>query len=253
MIKNILIPMAGLGTRFKKNNFLTIKPLIKIDKNSILEESIAELPNAKRKIAIINKKIFDKYSILQKILRSSNIQNFLLKRNTLGQSDTCFKLKNTVANNEDVLIHSCDYVMKYSLMKFYKTIKKSDVIIFTYRLNSTIVRDYNDYAYCKVKSNKVIQIKEKKTLSKTPEKDQMIIGTFWFKKFKDFLLCHEDARKNKKFVNKELYIANNINYLIKKGRNVKIFEVDHWKNLGDFFSYKQYIYWKNFFRDQTDL
>ena len=49
MINNIVIPMAGLGTRFKKDNFLTIKPLIKIDKNSILEHSIAELPSSKKK------------------------------------------------------------------------------------------------------------------------------------------------------------------------------------------------------------
>ena len=55
------------------------------------------------------------------------------------------------------------------------------------------------------------------------------------------------------FVNKELYIANNINSLIKKGKTVRIFEVDHWKNLGDFFSYKQYIYWKNFFKDENNL
>lgn len=37
MIKNIIIPMAGLGKRFKENNFSTIKPLIRIDKNTILE------------------------------------------------------------------------------------------------------------------------------------------------------------------------------------------------------------------------
>jgi bifunctional N-acetylglucosamine-1-phosphate-uridyltransferase/glucosamine-1-phosphate-acetyltransferase GlmU-like protein len=35
----------------------------------------------------------------------------------------------------------------------------------------------------------------------------------------------------KNFVNNELYVANNINFLIKKKKKVKIFEVDHWKNL----------------------
>ena len=42
MIKNIIIPMAGLGERYKKNNFSTIKPLITIDKKSIFEESIQD-------------------------------------------------------------------------------------------------------------------------------------------------------------------------------------------------------------------
>ena len=36
MIKNLIIPLAGLGSRFKKENFSTIKPLITIDKNNCI-------------------------------------------------------------------------------------------------------------------------------------------------------------------------------------------------------------------------
>ena len=75
----------------------------------------------------------------------------------------------------------------------------------------------------------------------------MIIGSFWFKKAKDFFFSHEMALKEKNFIKKELYVANNINSLIKKKKTVKVFEVLYWKNLGDYFSYNQYIYWKDFF------
>ena len=50
--------MAGLGKRFKTNNFSTIKPLIQIDKLTILEESIKELPKGGKKICILKKKYF---------------------------------------------------------------------------------------------------------------------------------------------------------------------------------------------------
>ena len=63
-----------------------------------------------------------------------------------------------------------------------------------------------------------------------------------FKKASDFFQMHEQSLKKKNYVNKELYVANNINLLIKKRKKVKIFEVYHWKNLGDYFSYNQYIY-----------
>jgi formyltetrahydrofolate synthetase len=75
----------------------------------------------------------------------------------------------------------------------------------------------------------------------------MIIGTFWFKNSKDFFEMHEIATKKKNFINNELYVANNINFLIKKKKRIRTFEVDYWKNLGDVFSYNQYIYWKNYF------
>ena len=99
----------------------------------------------------------------------------------------------------------------------------------------------------KKKKGKVLKITEKKIISSSPQNDQMIIGSFWFKKASDFFEMHDQSIKKKNFVNKELYVANNINLLIKKKKKVKIFEVYHWKNLGDYFSYNQYIYWKNFF------
>ena len=247
MIKNLVIPMAGLGKRFQKKNFSTVKPLITIDKKSIFEESINDLPFSKNKIAIINKKIFDKYQVLKNILKKNNIKNFLLNHETLGQSDTCYKAKRLIKKEEDLFIHSCDYIMKYSHKEFKKITSKSDVIIFTYKLKSSIVKNYDDFAYCKTRNGKVLKIIEKKTISKTPQNDQMENGSYWFKKASDFFLMHEESKKKKNYVNKELYVANNINILIKKRKKVRVFEVYHWKNLGDYFSYNQYIYWKNFF------
>lgn len=240
--------MGGIGKRFKKKNFSTIKPLIMIENKSILEESIKELPDSYNKIAILNKKIYNKYPVFKKILDKNNIKKFLLDKQTLGQSDTCYKAKNMANEENDLFIHSCDYVMKYSNSKFKKLCKDCDVIIFTYKLRSSLVNNYNDYAYCKVLKNNVVKIVEKKTISQVPQNDQMVIGTFWFKKASDFFLSHELACRKKKFINNELYIANNINELIKKQKKVKVFEVLYWKNLGDYFSYNQYIYWKNFFK-----
>jgi bifunctional N-acetylglucosamine-1-phosphate-uridyltransferase/glucosamine-1-phosphate-acetyltransferase GlmU-like protein len=248
MIDNIIIPMAGLGQRFKKNNFSTIKPLILIENTTILENSIKELPLAKRKYCILKKDIFDKYSLIKKILNKNKISPYLLSADTLGQSDTCYKIINYINPKEDLFIHSCDYVMKYSYKKFIKQTIGADVIIFTYKLKSTIVKNYNDYAYCLEHNGIVKKIVEKKTVSQNPSEDHMIVGSFWFKNSKDFFDMHDIALKKGLYVNKELYVANNINILIKQKKKVKIFEVDHWKNLGDVFSYKQYIYWNNYFK-----
>ncbi len=251
MIKNIVIPMAGLGTRFKKNNFSTIKPLIKIDNKSILEESIKSLPPARSKYCVLQKNIYDRYELIKKILRKNKISPFVLAEDTLGQSDTCNKVIDLVSKEEDLFIHSCDYIMKFSKKKFSKLCKNSDVLIFTYRLKSTIVKDYKDYAYCRIKNGLVNKITEKTLISKKPHDDHMVVGTFWFKKSYDFFEMHKKAMMNRNFVNNELYVANNINYLIKKKKKVKVFEVEYWKNLGDVFSYNQFIYWKNYFENNN--
>ena len=64
-LENIIIPMGGLGKRFKKYKFNTIKPLIQIDDKCILEKSMMYLPKTKnifKKVLInIKKQEADNY------------------------------------------------------------------------------------------------------------------------------------------------------------------------------------------------
>tara|TARA_Y100000590_G_C15425786_1_gene903155 strand:- start:16 stop:807 length:792 start_codon:yes stop_codon:yes gene_type:complete len=253
-VSTIILPMAGLGSRFKKKNYNTIKPLIKVDDQCILEKSISKLPQSKNKLIILKKDIYDKYSNLRKLIKKNNFKSLLLEANTLGQADTCYKANKLINSNKDLLIHSCDYILRFSKEDFFNLKKKSDVIIFTYKLRSKVVSSYSDFAYCEFDKNlTVTKIFEKETISNNPSKDQMIVGTFWFNKAKDFFMSCEIAKKQKYFVNKELYVANNINILIKKGLKVKFLEVDFWINLGDVHDFNSFIYWQNFFSETNYL
>ena len=113
----IIIPMAGLGSRFKKSNFKTIKPMILVDDKSILEKSIMDLPNAKKKIIILNEKIYYKYPVMKKIFIKNNFDKILLKKPTLGQADTVYKTRDVLNHNKSALVHSCDYILKFSKKK----------------------------------------------------------------------------------------------------------------------------------------
>ncbi len=249
-VENIIIPMAGHGSRFKDNNFNTIKPLIQVDHECILEKSMSHLPNSKNKIIILKKDLFNKYSNLRSLIFKKKFNELLLKNNTLGQADTCYKSKDIINLEEDVLIHSCDYILRYSKNEFFELKKKYDVIIFTFKLRSKIIKNYSDFAYCLIKNNKTVgNIIEKKTISNDPTKDQMAVGTFWFKKAENFFKSCEQAKKQKNFIKKELYIANNINNLIKNKLKVGYLEVDFWNNLGDVYNFYTYIYWKSFFSE----
>ena len=246
-IKNIIIPMAGFGKRFKSAQFNTIKPLIFVDNETILEKAIKNLPQSEKRFLILNEKIFKK-KILRKVGEKYKFEYFLLKNKTLGQADTVNKVKNLIKSNHDCLIHSCDYIMKYNFDNFSEVSKKSDVIVFVSKLKSKIIKNYNSFAYCKIDNKNIIKkIVEKKTISKNPKNDHAVVGSFWFRKSSDCFLSHEIALSKNDKINEEYYIGNNINHLIKLGRQVRYLEVDVWINLGDIFSYLEYIYWQNFF------
>ena len=254
-IDYIIVPMAGLGTRFQKSNFKTIKPIILVDDKSILEKSLMDLPKAKDKFIILNEKIYYKYPVIEKIFKKNKLNKILLKKPTLGQADTVYKTKEFLNHNKSALVHSCDYILKFSEKKLKKLTSNYDIIIFVHKLRSRIVKNYKDFAYCKInkKNNRVNQIVEKKTISEKPWNDFIIVGTFWFNKIGLFYNSQDIAKKKKQTISGEFYVANNINNLIKKNYKVSFFEVDEWINLGDYFDYQQYIYWKNYFLKNKNL
>ncbi len=243
------MPMAGIGKRFKKENFKTIKPLILVDNECIFEKSIKNLPNFKNKYIILLRNIFDKKKFFKKIILKNKFKPILLSKKTEGQADTVYKIKNIQKIIGSVFIHSCDYILNFNIKKFSNLTTQSDIIVFVTKLNARVVKDYKSFAYCKIKNNsdKIVLIKEKKTISKYPQKDNVIVGTFWFKNINDYYLSQEISLKKKQKINNEFYIATNINHMIKLGYKVRAFPVDTWINLGDIFDFKQYIYWKNFY------
>ena len=197
-IKNLIIPMAGIGKRFKKYNFKTIKPLILVDKECILEKSIKNLPNAEKKYIVLNKKILEKSTIIKKIILHNNIISVPLDKETEGQADTVNRLEYVVNGQENALIHSCDYILTFNLDKFFALSKKNDIIIFVSKLENKVIQVYNSFAYCKTdKKNNVTQIVEKKIISKNPGKDYVITGSFWFKKISQCFLSHQISQKKK--------------------------------------------------------
>lgn len=255
-VNYIIMPMAGIGKRFKDAQYNTIKPLVLVDNETILEKSLKYLPKSEEKYLVLNKKIFERKRILRKILEDHKFEKILLEKKTLGQADTVNKLKDKLKSksNKSCLVHSCDHILKYNFSEFDKISKNNDVIIFVTKLKSKIIKNYNSFAYCKINENNLVsKIVEKKTISKKPQNDFAVVGTFWFKNLSDCFLSQDIALKKKSKVNEEYYVGNNINHLIKLGKKVKVLEVETWINLGDIFSYTEYIYWKNFFNKNLDL
>ena len=124
-------------------------------------------------------------------------------------------------------------------------------MIWTYKLNDIIVKSFDSFAYCKVNKNHIVKkIVEKKTISTKPYNDQMLIGSFWFKKAKYFFENFEKAQKVKNLLNNEYYVGNNINLLLNKKMKFIVFEIDQWITLNDPFELKVYEYWKTLFENK---
>ena len=119
---------------------------------------------------------------------------------TNGPAESCYLAKNKINENEPLFISSCDYLTIFNEKKWEEIIKnkKIDGAIWTFKLQSLIVKSYDAFGYCKVYNKKFVkEIVEKETISSNPKFDHMMLGSFWFRKAKSFFESFEEAKKKK--------------------------------------------------------
>ena len=248
-----IVPIAGKGSRFLDAGFKTPKPLLLFDNNLLIEHSFASMPKSKKNIVISRLSNFYTTKLDKKLKdKLIGFQIINLPKLTNGQLDSCLAANEYLNNFDSVLISSCDYSLQYNIKSWFNFKKNddADIIIWTNKLKSTPIKNYQNFAYCEVKNkNSVLKITEKKCISKTPWLDPMVVGTFWFKRWDIFLEMNKLVELKGSFANtKENFIGTNINHLINKGFKVKCFWVDRWISYGDPFEYEMIHYWSDYFR-----
>ena len=246
-----LIPMSGEGKRFKKYGYRVTKPLIEVNNKPMILNVCKTFPKSKNWNFIINNND-DKNNRIENLIKKIDLKSNIIrvKKITNGPAESCYFAKNKINENDPLFISSCDYLTIFNQKNWQKIIKnkKIDGAIWTFKLENLIVKSFKAFGYCKVYNNIVNKIVEKNTLSNNPKSDNMMIGSFWFRKAKSFFQSFEESKKKKFMINNEYYVGNNINLLIRKKMKFVIFEVDQWISLGDPFELKVFEYWKSIFK-----
>lgn len=255
-----LIPMAGNGSRFKKEGYDSTKAMIQIENEPMFIKTTKSFPKSKEWIFIFRDTPNLKYSNIMSVISDSfnKSQVITLEKQTSGQAASCLEAKSLLKPEKSLFIASCDYVSIFDQQKWEASVKLEtdvDVYIWTYKPNDIIVKNFSAFAYCKLDpiSGQVVEVKEKEIISENPENDQMIIGSFWFRDANDFIDSAENAIKKDLTVNGEHYIGNSLNYLIIKGKKIRTFEVNKWVSFGDPFELEVHNYWEDFFFQNSNF
>ena len=250
---NVLVPMAGAGSRFKEEGYKIPKPLILVNQKPMVVEATCHLPEGKKYIYICRKEHIKEDRIDNKIKQFFSNSKFIhIEYLTEGQAATCLLAKNEINNNEELIIGACDNGMIWDQRKFNEEKIKTDCLIWTFRNNVTVVNKPEAYGWVEInKENEAKKVSVKVPISLNPTNDHAVVGTFWFKKGKYFVDAAEEMISRNKRINNEFYVDECINNLIKLGLKVKVFEVDKYICWGTPNDLKTYEYWQSFFKSQN--
>lgn len=213
---NILIPMAGLGSRFPSQQYSMPKPLIDIAGEYMISKVIRSLDLDGKYFFIIAK---NKFTDLAKeaILHIKKDSVFIdIDYITEGPAVSALMFKNYINNEEELVIANCDQIMEWNSKNFLHNVRLYDGAVVTYHTDT----DKNSFA--KLDENGfVTEIREKEVISNVS-----LNGIHYWKKGKYFVNSAELMIENQdRAPNGEFYIGPSYNYLIKQNYKIGIYHI----------------------------
>jgi NDP-sugar pyrophosphorylase family protein len=211
---NIVIPMAGLGSRFKLSGYTVPKPLIPIDDKPMIQHAVDTL-GIKGNYIFICQKEHNLKPHLEAIYPGCKVIE--IDYITKGSACTVLLAKTYINNDLPLIITNCDQIMWWDDKSFSTFVKNYpyDGFVVTYT-ESTPKNSY-------VKLNRegfAVEFAEKKVISSIS-----LNGIHYWKHGKDFVYSAQNMIKTNEQYNNEFYVAPTYNTLIKDGKNIGVYHI----------------------------
>ena len=212
---NVLIPMAGAGSRFHHAGYSVPKPLIKVFEKTMIRTSVDTLKlkgiDCNYIFVARRYKEQEHNDALKKELLSIDPEATIVYVNELteGSACTCLLARDRMYKDLPLFIFNCDQVFNFS-QRTVDTIYN----VVNSNLNGAVItwKDTNPKnSFCEVSENCLCY----NFTEKQPVSDNALIGFHYWKKTSDFISSAEKMiEQNLKF-NNEYYIAPTYNFLDK--------------------------------------
>ena len=219
---NIVIPMAGQGSRFSQAGYKKPKPFIDVDGKPMIVRVLENLdyPDA-RYILIARKEHMEKEKeLVEQIEKEFNAIVIPIDKLTEGTACTVLYARKYINNNEPLLIANSDQIVDMDIADFIDDCSdnKLDGSILTF------VDEFKDpkWSFAKIdKNNLVTKVKEKVVIS-----EYATVGIYLFSKGEYFVNSTIDMIIENERVNGEFYTCPTYNYAIIEGFQIGIFNIE---------------------------
>lgn len=219
---NIVIPMAGQGSRFAEAGYEKPKPFINVDGKPMIVRVLENLPYPDtRYILIARKEHMDKEKeLVTQIEKEFNAIFIPIEKLTEGTACTVLYARKYINNDEPLLIANSDQIVDMDIADFIDDCKdrKLDGSILTF------IDHHQDskWSFAKLDENNLVtEVKEKVVIS-----EYATVGIYLYSKGQDFIDAAIDMIIKNDRVNNEFYTCPTYNYAIKEGKKIGIYNID---------------------------
>jgi len=222
---NVLIPMAGAGSRFQQAGYTFPKPLIDVKGKPMIQTVVENLNVEANFIFVVQKEHREKYN-LDALLNLITPNCKIVEVNSLTEGAACTTLlaKEHINNDAPLLMANSDQFAEWDSNEFmYKMVEQNvDAGILSFK--ST----HPKWSFAKVNEfGYVTEVAEKKPIS-----DIATVGIYYWAKGSDYVKYAEQMISKNIRVNNEFYVCPVFNEAIKDNKKIKTFNIEKMWGLG---------------------
>jgi NDP-sugar pyrophosphorylase family protein len=257
----IIIPMSGIGKRFKDDGYKLPKPLINVDGKPMIEHIINLFNKKIDKFIFICNEVHlnttNMKEILKNIVPNCNIYK-VPNSNRMGPVHAVSLIFDKIPNNEEVIISYCDYGTGWDYKNFLNDTRsrKADGAIACYKGFHPHMLGTDNYAFLKetkLGSRFMSKIQEKKPFTSNKMNEWASNGTYYFKSTNIMKKYFQKLIDLEIKVNNEYYASMVYNLLVDDGLKVNIFEIDYMLQWGTPYDLEIYQNWSTYFKNKNIL
>ena len=219
---NIVLPIAGKGSRFVSEGYSIPKPLIPIHGVPMIQLVTENLrPHREHRFFYIcQKDHIEKYDLENKLrdyTREDNTVVIPIDYITEGQVCSVLVAKDYINNDEPLMSANADQWVYFNVDSYLEDMdnRNLDGLIMTMKSSDS------KWSFARVnKEGYVVETAEKKPIS-----SDATVGIFNFRHGKDLVRAAEKMIAENARVNNEFYTCPCYNYLIKEGKKIGVYSV----------------------------
>lgn len=223
---NIVIPMAGRGSRFAKAGYQMPKPLIEIHGHPMIEYVIRSVtPDCPHRfIFLCLKEHLERYD-LERRLQSFAPGCVIVPIDTVTEGAACTVLlaEKWIDSDEPMMIANSDQYVDIDINAYLGAMGGNDGLIMT------LYADDNKWSFIRYDENRfVTMVREKEVIS-----NEATVGIYNYQHGHDFVAsAHRMIEQNIR-VNGEFYVAPVYNEMIRDGKKITFYNIgQHMYGLG---------------------
>ena len=231
---NVLIPMAGAGSRFEQAGYTFPKPLIDVKNQPMIQVVVDNLNIEANYIYIVQKKHREKYNLdalLNLITPGCNIVE--VDGLTEGVACTALLAKEFINNDNPLFFANSDQFVEWDSNEFMYKMQETnaDGGIVTFKAI------HPKWSFAKVNENGLVT----EVAEKNPISDNATVGYYFWKYGSDFVKYAEQMIEKNIRVNNEFYVCPVFNQAIDDGKEIRTFNTEKMWGLGTPEDLKYYL------------